>query len=420
MARQYSIAPAAHFAARRVISPEEAWASIEAELEPLPAQRRPRREALGNVLAEAVTATVDVPAADVSAMDGFALGGALAGGARLPVAGTVAAGDPPGWSLPPGAVLRIATGAPVPAGADRVVPVEQTEEEGDELIVRVAPPAGAHIRRRGEVVRAGDELLPAGTLLTPGALANLAAHGHATVPVHRTPRVAVLTTGNEVVPPEAAPALGQLRDSHTDFLLAAGRAQGLSFESLGIARDERAALDGLVARGLEADVLIVCGGLAKGRLDLVAPVLAARGCRALFRGVAMQPGRPLLVARHAGGWVCALPGNPASVMVGYWLFVRPLLRRLQGSPDGFWHGALTGKLGAPAPGAKDRARLLPATVRFREGRLLVHPVPPVGSHDLAAYARGTALLRVRAGSPPATAGSSCEVLPLADWRGEDG
>jgi molybdopterin molybdotransferase len=222
----------------------------------------------------------------------------------------------------------------------------------------------------------------------------------------------VLTTGDEVVPPEAVPAPGQLRDSHTDFLLAAGATLGLRFEALGIAPDRVNALGPLVERGLRSDVLLLCGGVSKGEFDLVEGVLADLGCEAVFDAVAVQPGKPLVFATHPGGWVFGLPGNPASVMVSFWLFVRPALRRLMGIEDSWWGSAIAGTLAAPLPGAGGRDRFLPAAVETRDGELLVTPVPPKGSHDLAAYARGTGLVRVRTGAQAAKVGNRCEVLLL--------
>ncbi len=394
------------------MQPGEAWRRIEERLKPLPEERIERRAAAGRVLARDLAATVDVPAADVSAMDGYALAGEIAPGESRPVAGRVAAGDPPGFDLVPPAVVRTMTGAPVPASADRIVPIEETNAGRDQVIfLRPAAP-GQHIRRQGEILRTGAPLLPAGSRLTPGALSFLATHGYGAVPVHPAPTVAVLTTGDEVVPPETTPAPGQLRDSNTAFLLAAGTTLGLRFESLGIAPDRVDALRPLVERGLGADVLLLCGGVSMGELDFVEGVLAELGCEAVFDAVAIQPGKPLVFATHPRGWVFGLPGNPASVMVSFWLFVRPALRRLMGIADSWWGGALAGTLTAPLPGAGARDRFLPAEVETRDGALLVTPSLSKGSHDLAAYARGTALVRVRAGAKPAGAGEGCEVLVL--------
>jgi len=395
-----------------MIGPEEAWRRVEEEISALPAVHRPRRALLGRVLAAPLAATVDVPPADVSAMDGFALRGEVAAGTSLPVADMVAAGDPPGRRLGSGQACRIMTGAPLPEGADRILPVEGTDDGEREVLCRETVPAGANIRRRGEVARRGDPLLEAGAVLTPGALAALATHGYAGATVHRRPRVAVLTTGDEVVEPETEPEPGQLRDSHTDFLLAALAATGLAGESLGIAPDDPTVLRSAAAAGLERDVLLLCGGVSKGRFDHVAGLLDELGCRLLFHGVALQPGKPLLVARHDAGWLFGLPGNPNSVMVCFWLFARPLLRRLAGHRDGFWHGALAGRLSGPAPGAKGRDRFLPARHTIEGGEVLAAPLAAKGSHDLHAFAGATALLRIPAHSAPADAGAPCQVLPL--------
>jgi molybdopterin molybdotransferase len=152
-----------------------------------------------------------------------------------------------------------------------------------------------------------------------------------------------------------------------------------------------------------------------GEFDLVEDVLTRLGCQIVFDQVAIQPGKPLVAARHSGGLVFGLPGNPASVMACFWLFVRPVLRRLQGLDDRFWGGALLGELVADLPGARDRDRFLPAEVTLDDGSIRVRPIVPVGSHDLTASARGSALVRVRAGASPAAVGDSCEIVPLADW-----
>jgi molybdopterin molybdotransferase len=222
----------------------------------------------------------------------------------------------------------------------------------------------------------------------------------------------VLVTGDEVVSPDRRPGPGQLRDSHTDFLLAAGRSIGLRFDSLGIAPDRREALGEAIAEGLEADVLLLTGGVSKGEYDYVAGVLEERGCRTLFDSVAIQPGKPFVAAHHDRGLVFGLPGNPASVMACFWLFVRPALRRLMGLPDGYWQGALEGTLVAPLPGAKGRARFLPAEVTTVAGRHQVRPGQSRGSHDLMAYSHGASLVRIPAHAEPLGAGDACRFLPI--------
>jgi molybdopterin molybdotransferase len=396
----------------RPLLPDEAWRRIAERVTPLRVETVGRRAGLGRTLAEDLKATVDVPATDVSAMDGYAVAGAVRPGDALPVAGTVAAGDPPGAMLAPGTALRIMTGAPVPAGADRILPVENTDGGRERVTLQTTAEVGNHVRRRGEILQQGDRLLPVGSRLTPGALALLATYGYAEVAVHRAPRVAVLTTGDEVVPPEAVPAAGQLRDSNTDFLLAAGTSLGFAFAPLGIAPDRPEALRDLVRRGLEADVLLLCGGVSMGEFDYVEGVLAELGCEVVFDGVNIQPGKPLVFATHPGGLVFGLPGNPASVMVGFWLFVRPTLRRLMGFDDSWWGAATKGTLTRKLPGGPARDRFLPAAIEPREGTLHVTPFPPKGSHDLAAFGQGTALIRLKAGAPPVAAGGECELLVI--------
>ncbi|PYQ66568.1 MAG: hypothetical protein DMF53_03380 [Acidobacteria bacterium] len=400
-----------------LIHPDEAWRRIAERVRPLAEASVGRREAAGRVLARPLAATVDVPASDVSAMDGYAVTGELQPEEARPVAGTVFAGDRPGFEIPPGAVARIMTGAPVPAAADRVIPVELTDGGRERVTFHKGVPPGEHVRRRGEVLRTGDPLLPAGALLTPGALALLATHGYGEVPIHHVPTVAVMATGDEVVPPEEVPAPGQLRDSNTDFLLAAGATLGLRFDPLGIAPDRVDALRERVGEGLRSHVLLLCGGVSMGEFDFVEGVLADFGCEAVFDAVAIQPGKPVVFATHPGGIVFGLPGNPASVMVSFWLFVRPALRRLLGFADSWWGPALRGTLAAPLPGAGPRDRFLPAAVEAREGEILVTPHAFKGSHDLAAFSLGTALVRVRAGAEPAAAGERCEVLVVAAGGG---
>jgi molybdopterin molybdotransferase len=405
--------------ARTLLSPDEAWARIAAAVRPLREQELERRSAAGRILTRALPATLDLPGSDVSAMDGYALSGGLAAEAALPISGTVAAGDPPGLSLAPGGAVRIMTGAPVPIGADRVLEVEATEEHDGHVRRRAGgrePGVGDHIRRRGEIIRTGEMLLPAGSLLTPGALSLLAAHGYATIPVHRSPSVAVLTTGDEVVPPDREPGPGQLRDSHTDFLIAALAGIGTPGNPLGTAPDEISRLRELVRAGLDSDVLLICGGISRGEFDLVGRALTELGCQILFDSVAIQPGQPLTVATHPRGIAFALPGNPASVMAGFWLFARPAIRRMLGVSAGWWDAAFRAELAAPLPAAAARDRFVSASVETRGGVLRVRPHTPRGSHDLSAYALGTALVRVRAGSRAATAGETCEVLPLlGNW-----
>ncbi len=389
-----------------MISAQEAWNRIDQRLDALAGEDRSRPEAAGAVLTTGVAATVDVPFADVSAMDGYALSGEHDG---YSVTATIAAGDSPGAQIVAGQAARIMTGAIVPAGADRVAPIENTDGGTERVVVDEMPTAGAHIRRRGEVLERGAELLGPGAFLTPAALGLLATHGIARVEVHRSPTVAILPTGDEVVAPDLTPAPGQLRDSHTDFLSAAVEATRGLPNRLGIAPDDPEKLGAMISRGLQSDVLLICGGVSMGEFDFVEAELDRAGCEVLVNGVAIQPGKPLVVAKHPGGWVFGLPGNPASAMIGFWLFVRPLLNRLAGRCDAFWSGARKAVLVNEIRPAHGRNLYLPATVRGGAEGLEVSASQPQGSHDVAAYAHGTALLQVPAHSSPQP-GDEVEVL----------
>jgi molybdopterin molybdotransferase len=400
-----------------MLSPDAVWTLLDAELAPLPAERRGRRAALGAVLAEELHVIAAIPACDVTAMDGFAVAGEIVPGLELSIAGTVAAGDPPGAVLPPGAALRIWTGAPVPVGADRVVPVEQTESHGESTVrLLAAVPPGAHLRRAGEVARPGQSLLSAGERLGPAALALLASQGIAEIAVTRAPRVALLATGDEVVPPEREPAPGQLRDSHTDYLLAAGHRLGFEFTPLGIARDDVDELVATIGGALERhDVVLVCGGVSRGGRDHSEEAFTRLGAATRFAGVAIQPGKPLVGARRGERWLFGLPGNPASVMVAFRLFVRPALERLAGRNAAFWGDARPVELAAPLAAGKGRDRFVPARARGRGegGRERVEPLGVRGSHDLATFGAADRLLRIPAGAPARAAGETAEAI---DWE----
>lgn len=397
-----------------MLSPESAWDLIRSHAQPLSASTVSRRSALGHVLAEDLPATVDVPFADVSAMDGYVSAGPLEIGGAYDVVGVAAAGHPPDFELAAGQVAKIMTGAMVPVGGDRVLPIELSDGGREQVVFSTLTDAGAHIRRRGEVVEKGAALLQAGHRVNPGSIALLASHGYSRVPVVRRPRVAVLTTGDEIVPPEQEPGPGQLRDSNSPFLLAAGDALGLDFEHLGNAGDGHDVLRERIRQGLEFDVLLLCGGVSKGDYDLVEDVLEDLGCRKLYDALAIQPGKPMVACRHDAGWVFGLPGNPGSVMTTFHLFVRPLLDRLAGGLAEFGRPELTAELTASLPPTKGRDRFFNARLEFRDGRWLAEPLKPKGSHDVTCFARGNALIRVAARQPATEAGTICRVLLVGE------
>lgn len=402
---------------RDMIPPEEAWRRIEKQLPAPDPQPLPRRQALGRRLVRPVVATTAVPASDVSALDGYALAGDLLAGSTLPVSGTIAAGDAPGASLMPGSAVKIWTGAPFPDGADRVVAVEETEALSGERVRLLRVPAAGNARRRaGEVVRIGDTLLEAGALLGPAALALLAGQGLAEVIVAAAPRVAILPTGDEVVAADRMPAPGQLRDSHSDFLLGALHDLALVPTALPIAPDDESELTRRVASALEEhDVVLVCGGVSRGERDFTEIAFERAGARCEVEAVAIQPGKPFVFAHRAGRLLFGLPGNPASVMVAFRLFVEPALRRLEGDASAaFWSGARAIELTTALAAGRQRDRFVPACrIDLRDGRERAAALEVRGSHDLATFARADRLLRIRAGDPARAPG---ELVEAIEWR----
>lgn len=297
----------------------------------LPAEAVALREAAGRVLAADVAMPWDLPSWDNSAMDGFAVrSGECTGPVRLRVTSYIPAGGLPTGPVGPGEAARIMTGAPLPPGADAIAPIEDVEVEGDAIQLRGAVRPGAHVRRRGEDLRAGEVALPAGTVIGPGEVSVLASAGQLSVPVVRRARVAILSTGDELVAPGQPLGPGQICDSNGVALAAAVRLAGAEPVELGIARDDRPALRALLARGLEADVLITTAGVSAGDLDLVRAILDELAVRQVFWKVEIKPGRPTAFGVRGSTPVFSLPGNPVSSLLTFEQFVRPALLKMMG------------------------------------------------------------------------------------------
>jgi molybdopterin molybdotransferase len=286
----------------------------------------------GRVLAEPVSALLTQPPFAASAMDGYAVRAAdiAALPATLTVAGTAAAGHPFAGHIRAGEAVRIFTGAPIPDGADALVIQENTARDGDTVTVREGVAEAEHIRLTAMDFRAGDTLLAAGRRLGPRELGLAAAMGHGAVAVHRRPRVAILSTGDELVAPGGRPAVGQIVASNHLCIGGIAQAAGAEVLQLGIARDTREDLARLIAAGDGADILVTIGGASVGDHDLVGPVLAERGLALAFWKINMRPGKPLMFGRLGTTRVLGLPGNPASAMVGARLFLVPLIWTLLG------------------------------------------------------------------------------------------
>jgi molybdopterin molybdotransferase len=357
-------------------------------------------------------------------MDGFALGlgdrAELAPGSRFPVVGESLAGHPYPGRVPAGTAVRIMTGAVVPPGSDTVVPVEHTSGyEGTEVEVREGVRRGQNVRLMGSEVQPGQRLLARGTRIRAAEVGALAVLGRVQVTVASRPRVAILATGDEVVPVDREPLPHQVRESNSHALAAQVAECGGEPVRLGIAPDEEGPLRGLLARGLaEADVLVTIGGVSKGTHDLVHTTLTALGVQPVFHGIQLKPGKPTFFGLAQGPRaraVFALPGNPASCFTVFDLLVRPWLHRLCGA---LVHaGPELARAGGALPRANSREQAVPAQLGPDEHGALVArmlPVSPSGDPFALVPANGYAL--VPAGTAPA-AGTLLPVTPFGATAG---
>jgi molybdopterin molybdotransferase len=371
-------------------------------------------DALGRVLLEDVVMDHDVPAFRRATMDGWAVRAPDARpGAALRVVGRVAAGEWPSRALAPGEAFRILTGAPVPEGADAVVPFEKADEDADRVRPRGPWSSGDNVVLPGTHARSGQVVLAAGTRVGPAEVGALATAGAATVRVAARPRVVVLATGSEVVPVATRPGAAQIRNSNAPMLAAQARRAGAEPVELPPALDDEPTLRAALRRGLDADVLVVSGGVSRGDLDLVPGTLEALGVRASFHRWAVQPGGPLWFGAREGTLVFGLPGNPAASFVGFEVLVVPALRARLGlpfAPRAFVPAVYRGAWGGP----KDRRRFRPARLRSADdGRVEVEAAPWRGSGDPFGFATADAMLELREGADPSASGPTIvRVLPL--------
>jgi molybdopterin molybdotransferase len=392
-------------------------ADIMATIRPLAAHDLSLADAYGAVLDSDITAQWPLPAFDNSAMDGYAVLASDVAAASpqapvlLPVDGEVAAGDTGAHELTAGSCIRIMTGAPMPAGADAVIPVELTDGGIQQVAIREPVTAGSSIRRRGGDAVPGDLLLTAGTRIGAVQLGLLAAAGQGTVLARRRPRVTVISTGDELVDPGEPLVPGQIWESNSVMLAAAARQVGCAARRYPVVRDDTSAVLAAVQDAVTgADLLITSGGVSMGaEHDVVKAALSKLGTVS-FRQVAMQPGMPQGFGMIGEGTpIFTLPGNPVSAYVSFTLFVVPALDALQNlTPE---RGApISAILTGPARSPQDKRSFLRGVLDRRAGE--VTPVVGQASHQLAALARANALIIVPEQVTALAAGDPVDVLEL--------
>ncbi len=372
------------------------------------------RESRGRILAQAIRAERPLPPWNNSAMDGFAVRTADLAGApvELPVAGSVAAGARPGEPLAPGTALRIMTGAPIPRGADAVVIREDTDDRGGSAHFAAPARAGDNIRRAGEDVAPGSDVMQPGIALGPGDIGLLAALGRARVPVGRRPRVAVLCTGDELCPLGTEPAPGQIFSSNEHALIAQVDEAGGEVAYAELVPDDRAATEAALTAALSCDVVVTSGGVSVGDHDHVREALAGAGVTIDFWKVAMRPGKPVVFGLAPGGALCfGLPGNPVSSLVSFELFVRPALLAMQGA-SAVQRPRAEVILAGPARKNPGRAYYLRAALHRRGDALEADLHGKQGSNMLSSLVGVDALVELAAELGDMAAGARCPALLL--------
>jgi molybdopterin molybdotransferase len=408
----------------RMLDVDTALARVLSAFRPLPAEEASLLDARGRVLADDVVAFNNVPPFRNSAMDGYAIRAADAAHATweapvaLRVSARVAAGEGGAVSCPVGCAVRIMTGAPLPAGADAVVRFEETDEgrasatAGLNAVRIFRPPAtGDNVREAGEDIAEGAVVAARGQTLGAAGLGLLASVGCVAVPIHRRPRVAILSTGDEVVSPDAALAPGKIRDSNAVVLAALARDWGAEVTMLGVARDTASDLTGRLDAGRNADLIVTSGGVSLGDYDVVKDVLRAEGEVAIWQ-VRMKPGKPLAFGRIGSTPLLGLPGNPAAAAISFLLFGRSAILRMAGHEE----------VGLPTidvvtadchDNRGQRRHFVRARLdRMQDGTIVARSVGEQGAGVLSALAAADALLVIPETLERVAAGTRLRAIPL--------
>lgn len=393
----------------KLLGVDEARARMLAEITPLPPEDVPLAQSLGRVLAEDVRAVRDQPPFAASAMDGWAVRAADCPGA-LRIVGESAAGHGYEAELRAGEAVRIFTGAAVPKGADAIVIQEDAVRDGD--FVRVPEASGGHhVRPAGGDFRAGQVLVAAGVRIDPWRLSLAASAGRAEVAMARRPRVALLSTGEEIVEAPRQPGSYQIYDSGAPALAAMAAGWGAEVTRAKPVRDE---LEAVIAalKDAQGDLVVTVGGASVGDHDLVRTAAEALGLSYRVQSVAVRPGKPTFFGVLGDGRrLLGLPGNPASAFVCAEMFLRPILSAYQGAPTE--PATITAKLALDLPANGPREHWMRAKLAFEAGEVMVRPYRDQDSSLVSVFAASDALLRRMAGAPPVSAGQVVEVLPLA-------
>jgi molybdopterin molybdotransferase len=381
-----------------MVSIEEAQAIILKHTAQLPCEELPLLQGLGRVICGEVRAPWDIPLSDNSAMDGYAFCYASMQGDRLSAAGFLPAGTSRSDAVPAGSAVRIMTGAPVPPGCDTVVPIEDVEVLGAEIRLTGRVQQGSHIRRRSEDVSTGQCVIADRASIRPQEIGMLASLGRTTIPVYRRARVAVLATGDELLPLGGTPVPGKIVNSNSISLAAQVLEAGAEPTFSGIAPDDFEATKRSISEALQAgDLLVTTGGVSVGDKDFVKEAIRELGGEILFWKVDMKPGKPVAFAVLEGKPVFALPGNPVAAMVGFEQFVRPALLKMMGVRRIF-RPMVKAYATAPLRNKGERPHLVRGLVTLEEGAYRVSVAGNQSSANLLSLIESNCLLRLAAGA----------------------
>ncbi len=402
-----------------MLTVRDAHVRVIAAFEALPSETVSVADAAGRVLAVAPAARLTQPPSDLSAMDGYAMRAedVPAAPTTLKLVGQAPAGGSYDHALKAGETVRIFTGGPLPMGADAIVIQEDTKAEGAKITILEAPRLGRHIRKAGLDFASGDTPLKVGCTLTTRDVALAAAMNHPWLSVHRKPRVAILSTGDELVMPGEPVGRNQIVSSSGIAVAALVRGWGGEPTLFDIARDDAKLIEGCIAAGAQHDLLITLGGASVGDHDLVQGALKAQGFAMDFWRIAMRPGKPLMFAAKDRARVLGLPGNPVSTMVCALLFLKPAMDRMLGQP-GDLAGTVPAKLAIDVKMNDQREDYVRSTLtRSADGNLTVTPHPVQDSSMLSVLAEAGAFLVRPAHDPARKAGETVQVVDLAGLPG---
>ncbi len=393
-----------------MVTIEEAQRTILEYITPLETEKVSVFQGLNRVTPEDHIAPWDIPAADNSAMDGYAFSHAAQSGDRLRVTGFLPAGEVALAPVPAGEAIKIMTGAPLPAGCDTVVPIEDVLNDGEWIQFTAKVKAGQHVRKRGEDIQRGNVVIPAGSLLRPQEIGMLSAMGMTTPAVYRRARVAILATGDELLEPGSAPSPGKIINSNSYSMAAQVLDAGGDPVLLGIAPDTLEATCDKISAGLNADMLVITGGVSVGDRDFVKEAIETLGGSVTFWKVNVKPGKPLAFAMLQGKPVFALAGNPVGAMVAFELFVRPSILKSMGRRRLF-RPMVKAALEEPTANQGGRPHLVRGIVSVRDDRYHVSTTGNQSSGRLSSMIQGNGLIML-APEVSHAAGDEVDVLLL--------